>query len=164
MAALAAPGNWLEEVNQVYPCPCSISLSQQGQDWLDSTNDWSEDHACPLFGSWFSKLTFDLLNGCENFHPGAVGCIRSAKTEQGAGQQCCYGVDGVLIDPDTAEGRGAGTPDKVWAGGFIAGLFDGHWPQDVDPYNWCCKECKDDSRCKKYYQGARKLDVAHCKA
>jgi len=196
---LNKPGNWLDEVNRMFKCPCNITSCNTPEcsqnknsasckdpcQWkihprlggkckclsdfilpTDPTAEWVDDRACPLTDS-----NIVAVDNCADYHPGAVGCIRSnKKTPQGAGQQCCYDQSGEIIDPDGPEGAGAGTPDKVWAAGnfgeVLLGLISGQHKQvDVVPYNWCCKECKngnDAARCKKYYQGARKLDISHC--
>ena len=164
--------NWLEEVNRLFPCPCNIPIRGQNPhqptnyDTFEIPDGWSTDPSCPLVSS-ISSVIVGLIqgDGCAMFHPGAKGCIRSdGETPMGAGQQCCYDNEGQIIDPDGHDGAAAGTPDRDWAGGFT-GLFGNHEVFDKYPYNWCCQQCVDDSsRCKKYYQGPRKIDIQHCKA
>jgi len=74
-------------------------------------------------GQWGSLGAAD-----QDYHPGADYCMRS---KQGASrQQCCYkrsGQDKLKLIPS---GDGAGTPDRVAAGGL------GHYSHDVEPYNF----------------------------
>eukprot|EP00092_Neocalanus_flemingeri_P050673 GFUD01058659.1.p1 GENE.GFUD01058659.1~~GFUD01058659.1.p1 ORF type:complete len:335 (+),score=69.30 GFUD01058659.1:26-1006(+) len=157
--------NWLEEENRMFPCPCTISLKHKK---IQIPKNWTTDPSCPLVKSASSTIV-ELFNGdgCKKFHPGALGCIRSeGKTAKGAGQQCCYDSALNLIGPDGATGAGAGTPDRAWSAG-ITGLLGNHKELDMYTYSWCCTQCKKDkkvdpARCKKYYQGVRKLDVKHC--
>ena len=73
-------------------------------------------------------------------------------------QQCCYSKDGSLIK----SGPGAGTPDKFAAVGLYPEL---HIKHDVDPYEWCCKDCflPGDKMCKNYWGHARAGNSNHCK-
>ena len=87
---------------------------------------------------------------CDEFHPGAVGCIRSAKTPKGAGQQCSYDKSLQIIDPDAPgeKGTGAGTPDRVWAAGSMLDVASQliskeHYNVDVIPFKWCCEQCRN---------------------
>jgi hypothetical protein len=92
---------------------------------------------------------------CSYYHRGADGCLRSARTGiAGAGQQCCYTSDGRLLGPDEP---GAGTPDRASA------ITDNarHWKLDVEPFKWCCKDCKMSDYCN-YYMELRNGSNSHC--
>jgi hypothetical protein len=90
---------------------------------------------------------------CREFHPEADGCIRSTKsTATGAGNHCCYTSAGRLIGPIEA---GAGMPDRATS-------FFKHQELDVNPFNWCCRQCSKPEYCQ-YYKNLRKGDNSHCR-
>lgn len=141
--------NWLEKLNRDFKCPCEAKLvdSFWGKHVKEvdnpSSKEWKPDKSCRNPES----------SGCQNYHPGAAGCIRSAgKTSDGARQQCCYGSDGKLLKPGT---KSAGTPDKK------SGLFS-HYIHDVIPYENCCEKCKIAGYCEYYINGVRRGDDSHC--
>ena len=136
--------NWLRDLNSNFKCPCKVegffNLSPVDN---PSNQVWKADWACKSGG----------LPLCWKFHKGAYGCIRSAKTSRfGARQQCCYDSSRNLIRPGKP---GAGTPDR-------SGAYFQHQKLDVDPYNWCCKDCKSQKYCNYYINKLRKGDASHC--
>ena len=142
---------WLDKLNKQFLCPCKVDI---GNSWLGlkpiNNNssvpqaDWVMDLSCLQYG----------LPMCSKFHPGAYGCIRSAKiTEEGARQQCCYDESGNILQAGLP---GAGTPDK-------ASSFFAHQKLDVDPYNWCCRECEIKEYCRYYIGDMRLGNTQHCK-
>ena len=130
---------WLDEVNKLIPCPCSVELKWYG---IVKPSGWKTDWACVKSG-W---------PRCGYYHPGAYGCLRSdEESPSGARQQCCYDNDGSLLPPNH---EGAGTPDK-------SGSFWDHQKLDVNPFKWCCKECDEIGSCQRYKE-VRKGDNSHC--
>lgn len=135
---------WLRDLNTNFKCPCRT----QGTFRLSpvdnpSSQQWEADLACLASG----------LPLCWKFHKGAYGCIRSQQASRfGARQQCCYDSSRALIRPGLP---GAGTPDR-------SAEYSQHKSLDVDPYDWCCKDCKSQKHCNYYINDLRKGDAAHC--
>ena len=134
---------WLEDLNRDYPCPCRAVKTEGG---LKSANEnstiaWYPDGACTKDGKGGS---YD----CEDFHPGASGCIRfdTKYLLLGAKQQCCYDFDLKWIPSGSS--KGAGTPD------ISSGL--NHYLNDVKPYEWCCNQCDKKDHCDYYLKEVRK--------
>ena len=135
---------WLHKLNQEYKCPCRVRSRSSYWEEIDnpSNKKWDVDWACLKNG----------IPACFYYHDGANGCLRSnGKTTDGARQQCCYDSSGRLIKPGLT---GAGTPDRSTS--------DGHHTYDVKPFETCCKDCNDKSRCDLYINGVRKGDDSHC--
>ena len=138
---------WLEELNLKYPCPCRVVKTEDGLKSANenSTIDWDPDFACKKDG----KGT--LLWNCEDYHPGASGCMR-ANTDDipyltGETQQCCYDFDLNWIPSGSS--KGAGTPDK-----HSNTLLHKLW--DVDTYEDCCEKCSKKDHCDYYIKDVRK--------
>ena len=129
-----ADKRWLEEVNSEIPCPCKARYDGSG---LRSANEsseinWKYDLACQHNSDpW-----------CSKYHPGAFGCMRA--DWKSYRQQCCYDANLNWIQSGSP---GAGTPDK-------ARSVKSHFTEDVLPFQWCCKQCKDQNYCD-YYLGQR---------
>lgn len=113
------------------PCPIKLVQDPQTREWkIPDTYPPERKHELNKPG----PLTpFEI-----KYHPGAEWQIRS-KQKKGSkhGQQCCYTLDGNLIEYDRTNPEktiGAGTPDKVsptnvktwWA----------HQEIDVWPFDW----------------------------
>ncbi|XP_013418585.1 sushi domain-containing protein 2-like [Lingula anatina] len=102
------------------------------------------DQALADFGRWQADVACDMNTGsvCA-FHVGAIHCVRSVQaTSAGAGNQCCYRKDGMLMTTvDTFNGS---TPDRSHAWGDrpygtppkVPALS--HWIHDVVPFFYCC--------------------------
>ncbi|XP_028415599.1 sushi domain-containing protein 2-like isoform X2 [Dendronephthya gigantea] len=76
------------------------------------------------------------------FHPGSTSCFRSREASaSGAGQQCCYKGDSLLVGPP-----GGGTFDIVSPERSVLG----HLGRDVLPWFACCVFSVFDN-CGKYY-------------
>jgi hypothetical protein len=136
--------SWLAQLNSQIRCPCSTKPNWVGHEPADKpSSDWERDGACLRYGAPL----------CWLYHPGADGCLRSKKTTStGARQQCCYSGSGQLIRPG---GRAAGTPDR-------ASNYQKHQEVDVEPYSWCCNDCKKSGYCG-YYLEMRKGNADHCR-
>ena len=139
---------WLRDLNKNFKCPCKASFGfLYAVIPIDNISEkvWVTDLAC----------SSSLVNLCWYFHPGSHGCMRSKRASKtGAGQQCCYYKSGNVIP---AGEPGAGTPDKSHSS-----LGSSHGSDDVDPYEWCCKECKLTDHCDYYIKNVRKGDTSHC--
>ncbi|XP_061188230.1 sushi domain-containing protein 2-like [Saccostrea echinata] len=114
---------WIEALD---PCPCSL------QQALLDMGRWQTDLSCNMF----SKTPT-----CA-FHKGAVHCVRSVGTIKKAGNQCCYGADGLLrYSEDTFQGS---TPDRYHDWGAIPYGTSGSVPSlshglaDVMTFFYCC--------------------------
>ena len=136
--------NWLHDLNTNFKCPCKVEGAINLSPVDNPSNQlWESDWACKA-----GKLPL-----CKKFHNGAYGCIRSKKTSHfDARQQCCYYRSGNLIRPGL---RGAGTPDRSVA-------YSQHQKLDVEPYNWCCRNCESQKYCNYYINEVRKGDASHC--
>ena len=124
--------SWLEGLNSARPCPCQAKYNLIG---LTSAN---ENSVINWYYDWFClRNSFPF---CSKFHPGASGCMRA--DWQSHRQQCCYDSNLNWIQSGSP---GAGTPDK-------ARSVKSHFTEDVLPFKWCCKHCKDQKYCD-YYIG-----------
>ncbi|XP_048243835.1 uncharacterized protein LOC124112947 [Haliotis rufescens] len=117
--------SWMDKL--LY-CPCNLGQA------LTDFGRWQPDLGCNIWSSSSSNCFY---------HKGAVHCIRSFQpSSTGAGNQCCYGSDGVLkYAADTYQGS---TPDRShdWGAapynkpGFVPAFS--HWIQDVVTFYYCC--------------------------
>ncbi|CAB4034438.1 Hypothetical predicted protein, partial [Paramuricea clavata] len=74
------------------------------------------------------------------YHPGSTSCFRSrTASPSGAGEQCCYDGDSLIVGPPGGGSLDIASPDNFW----------GHIKRDVLPW-WAC--CKITDNCNKYYQ------------
>jgi hypothetical protein len=123
--------------DQVPKCPCTVKQ-------VHSDARWVEDHVPALHQPCTASYT-------------APGCTASSHRTQrpalnGAGNQCCYGINGGLI----TGGLSAGTIDR-YAPTTWRGLV-GHVVHDVLPFVTCCKLCRGDcATCDVYTKGRRPL-------
>ena len=67
----------------------------------------------------------------------AFSCSKS-----GAGQQCCYNGDSLVVGPP-----GGGSLDRIAPDGIISIAY--HFETDVAPWFYCCL---NSDNCGKYYQ------------
>ncbi|XP_046579037.1 uncharacterized protein LOC124286646 [Haliotis rubra] len=126
-------------MNQLLYCPCNLGQA------LADFGRWQADLGCNIW-SFSSSNCF--------YHKGAVHCVRSfLPTSTGAGNQCCYGSDGVLkYAADTYQGS---TPDRShdWGAApynkpdFVP--YFSHWIHDVVTFYYCCL-WTDNSNCDDY--------------
>ncbi|XP_028417110.1 sushi domain-containing protein 2-like [Dendronephthya gigantea] len=80
----------------------------------------------------------------EIFHPGSTSCFRSREpSASGAGQQCCYKGDSLLVGPPGGGTLDIVSPEKSQLG---------HFSEDVLPWLACCELSFFDN-CGKYYDG-----------
>ena len=69
--------DWLVQVNSVHRCPCTMRFV--GDEML-APGEWTVDKSCsPTKSSWVLSRLPDAVGGggCDRFHPGAYGCMRS---------------------------------------------------------------------------------------
>ena len=150
---------WLSDLNNNFKCPCQVPIFRFSiggyftvEARLEAPYNWTIDPACS--GAYnFPEERKSLFRACNKYHPGAFGCIKSERvSEFGARQQCCYDFFGDLIRPGLP---GAGTPDR-------SGNFSKHRDLDLNPYKWCCQNCKSRKHCNYYINDLRKGDWSHC--
>ncbi|XP_067663868.1 uncharacterized protein [Haliotis asinina] len=126
-------------MNKLLYCPCNLGQA------LADFGRWQADLGCNIWSSSNSNCFY---------HKGAVHCVRSfLPTSTGAGNQCCYGSDGVLkYAADTYQGS---TPDRShdWGAApynkpdFVP--YFSHWIHDVVTFYYCCL-WTDNSNCDDY--------------
>lgn len=125
--------NWINYDRQMQPftyelpiCPCMMhqAASDKGR--------YVPDFECDRYGN--AK--------CE-YHHGAIMCYRSGlSSRDGAGQQCCYDKDGLLMM--TSDNKWGGNPGRSHNLGLMpwneAGKVPSlsHWQMDVIPFYTCC--------------------------
>ncbi|XP_067911298.1 sushi domain-containing protein 2 [Heterodontus francisci] len=112
---------------EIADCPCTLAQSRA------DTGRFHTDYGC------------DIEKGSVcTYHPGAAHCVRAiqASPQYGAGQQCCYDVEGRQIL--TGDSIGGSTPDRGhdWGSppymkppripGFSHGVYD------VISFYYCC--------------------------
>ena len=150
---------WLSDLNDKFKCPCRVTIRSRSvgwffivNAWLEAPSNWTIDPACSR-GSYFLEGLNSRFRGCDKYNPGVFGCIKSERvSEFGARQQCCYDLFEDLIRPGLP---GAGTPDR-------SGNFSEHRDLDLNPYKWCCQNCKSRKHCNYYIDDLRKGDASHC--
>jgi len=125
--------NWISQDRDMRPfayelpiCPCMLhqATSDKGR--------FVPDFECDKFG-----------NAQCYYHQGAQMCYRSGLSDRdGAGQQCCYDKDGLLMM--TGDNKWGGNPGRSHNLGLIPWNEAGkvptlsHWHQDVMPFYFCC--------------------------
>ncbi|XP_064636548.1 uncharacterized protein K03H1.5-like [Lineus longissimus] len=114
---------WLDELDS---CPCNVKQVEA------DFGRWRVGRGCNMY----------LGTPCR-FHVGAVHCVNSVFPKRdGAGNQCCYGKDGLLMY--AADSNYGSTPDRAFGLGakpygrhpFIPIIS--HWVLDVIPFIHCC--------------------------
>ena len=127
-----ADRHWLEDLNSERPCPCQARSDGSG---LTSANEMSEIN---WRYDWVCR--HNSKPSCSDYHPGAFGCMKA--DWKSYRQQCCYDTS---LNWITSASPGAGTPNKE-------NFLPLHVTEDVFPFKWCCKQCKDQKYCD-YYLG-----------
>ena len=124
--------SWLEDLNSERPCPCKARNDGSGLRSASENREinWEYDWTCRL----------NSEPSCSDYHPGAFGCMRA--DWESYRQQCCYDTN---LNWIPSASPGAGTPDKE-------NFLPLHFTEDVLPFQWCCKQCKDQKYCD-YYLG-----------
>ena len=119
-AKIAAFNQWYEEqhadmswLNNLPACPSKIAVNNGTPRYCGSSS-----------GTWGS-----ISSANQTYHPGAKWEMRSSNYF-GAGQQCTYSSNGMLI----TSGLAAGTPDRQSAS-FLNGFYLGHYFSDVSPFD-----------------------------
>ena len=146
---------FLDHILDIYGSLSSL-IGQNCDSWYDKDTGPPNDlPPCPPTAEQArADQSFLIDPSCLNapclFHPGADFCIRSKlSSPSGAGQQCCYTGDQLLIGPP-----GGGTPDKCHSSRVFC-----HFYEDVLPWVLCCKN-NDLVNCIKYYD-KRPSDDGH---
>ena len=113
---------WMDEVD---PCPCTVEQVEAAPEiWLQDKLPALHQ---PCLGG--SRRPADEIPGCTAY------AYRSAKTSaNGAGNQCCYGLDGHLL----TSGLSQGSIDR-YAPGYDMLRHSLH---DVVPFFFCCHLCR----------------------
>ncbi|XP_046329110.2 sushi domain-containing protein 2-like isoform X1 [Haliotis rufescens] len=137
--------DWLD---QLLNCPCNVDQA------LADFGRFQTDLSC----SMFSKSPTICYYHREAGQRSAAHCVRSIQpTSAGAGNQCCYDKDGILMNAaDTYQGS---TPDRSHDWGAAPYNTPGHvpsfshWIKDVASFYYCCLWTKY-SHCN-YYMDQR---------
>ena len=135
--------SWLEDLNSRRPCPCKAGNDGTGLTSASENSEikWEYDWVCRL----------DSKPSCSDYHPGASGCMRA--DWKSYGQQCCFDTS---LNWIPSASPGAGTPDKE-------NFLPLHINEDVFPFKWCCKQCKDQKYCDYYLgQGGMRTGPTTC--
>ncbi|XP_067661506.1 sushi domain-containing protein 2-like isoform X2 [Haliotis asinina] len=121
---------WLD---QLLHCPCNVDQA------LADFGRFQTDLSCSMFSTSPTNCYYHRATGQRS----ATHCVRSVQpTSSGAGNQCCYDADGLLMNAaDTYQGS---TPDRSHDWGATPYNEPGrvpsfsHWIKDVATFYYCC--------------------------
>ena len=126
-------------MSRVVPCPCTLEEAEKA-----GPDIWQRDTVPALHQPCIAV-------GIGKEEPGCTAhAFRSARSSvDGAGNQCCYGIDGHLI----TSGFSQGTVDRY------SPIHDMilHSIHDVVPFFFCCHLCKEKDACNVYLKERRPL-------
>ncbi|XP_072038779.1 uncharacterized protein [Amphiura filiformis] len=120
--------NNMEEGITTPVCPCTFA-----QAVLDFAR-YSPHPECNL----------ETATDCSLSRPGAMHCVRAIRPSEGAGQECCYGSDGEILNVNTGDAGGGFSSRHHYAGIPSYGTqgtvpFLSYFVTDYEPWLQCCR-------------------------